>query len=99
MLDIHYFLNNKDFRNDFMTISSNDINSLINNSKYNEIEQLIKNNQHKELLNIDIEEVIKDFIDTKIITLSLIEYQENDVLYKYNVIYQNDNIERINYEK
>lgn len=91
-----YFLESKNFRNDFMTISSTDIKTLINDSKYDEIEQLVKNNQHKELINIDIEEVIKNYLNNNTITLSLFEYENDDVLYKYNVRYKNNITERIN---
>ena len=95
----NYFLESKNFRNDFMTISSLDVKKLIKESKYDEIEQLVKNNQHKELINIDIEEVIKKYLDTNTITLSLFEYENDNVLYKYNIKFINNNIERINYEE
>lgn len=94
----NYFLKNKNFRNDFMTISSNNPNNLIKNSKYDEIEQLVNNNQHKELIKIEIESVIKNYLDTNTITLSLFEYENENVVYKYNVKYLNNTIERINYE-
>lgn len=94
-----YFLKSKNFRNDFMTISSNNIQTLISDSKYDEIEQLVKNNQHKELIRTDIENVIKKYLDTKTITLSLFEYENENVLYKYNIKYRNNTVERINYEK
>lgn len=93
-----YFLKNNNFRNDFMTISSNNVNKLINDSKYDEIEQLIKNNQHNELIKIDIENVIKTYLNTNTITLSLFDYENDNVLYKYNIKYINNSIERINYE-
>lgn len=95
----NYFLKNKNFRNDFMTISSNNVSTLIKDSKYDEIEQLVKNNQHKELIKTDIENVIKKYLDSNTIILSLFEYENNNVLYKYNVKYINNYIERINYEK
>lgn len=92
----NYFLESKNFRNDFMTISSTDVKTLISDSKYDEIEQLVKNNQHKELINIDIEEVIKIFLNNNTITLSLFEYENDEVLYKYNIRYKNNTTERIN---
>ena len=95
----NYFLENNYFRNDFMTISSNDPKTLIKDSKYDEIEQFLKNNQHKELINIDIEEVIKKYLNNNTIILSLFEYKNNNILYKYNVKYINNSIERINYEE
>lgn len=95
----HYFLKNKKFRNDFLTIASDDIKTLISDSKYNEIEELLKNNQHHSLIKIDIEEVIKDYLNKKEITLSLLTLKEKNVLYLYNVNYKNNVIERITYEK
>jgi len=94
----NYFLKNKNFRNDFMTISSNNVKDLIKDSKYDEIEQLVDNNQHKELIKIDIETVIKNYLDNNTITLSLFEYEDKFVIYKYNVKYLNNTTERINYE-
>lgn len=95
----NYFLENKSFRNDFMTIASNEIENLINNSEFDEIEELIENNQHKELINIDIEEVIKKYLDNQCFTLSLLVYEDDNVTYKYNVKYANNKVERIDYEK
>lgn len=94
-----YFLNNQNFRNDFMTISSNDVSNLIKNSKYDEIEQLIKNNQHKNLIKIDIEDVIKEYLKNNFILLSSFDYEQNNVLYKYNIKYINNKTERINYDE
>ena len=82
-----------------MTISSDNIQALIKDSKYDEIEQLVKNNQHKQLIKTDIENVIKKYLDTNTITLSLFEYQNENVIYKYNIKYTNNIVERINYEK
>lgn len=95
----HYFLNNKDFRNDFTTIYANNINNLLANAKYDEIEQLITNNKHKNIIKIDIESIIKNYYDKKSFTLSLFAYEDEKVIYKYNLKYQNNQIERIEYEK
>jgi len=94
----NYFLKNKNFRNDFMTISSNNVKDLIKDSKYDEIEQLVDNNQHKESIKIDIETLMKKYLDNNTITLSLFEYEDKFVIYKYNVKYLNNTTERINYE-
>lgn len=90
-----YFLKNNKFRNDFLTISSSNVEKLIKNTKYNEIEEMIKNNAYSKIIKIDIEEVIKDYLDNNKITLSLFTYDENNLLYKYNIKYQNNQIERI----
>lgn len=90
-----YFLKNNKFRNDFLTISSFNVEKLIKNTKYNEIEEMIKNNAYSKIIKIDIEEVIKDYLDNNKITLSLFTYDENNLLYKYNIKYQNNQIERI----
>ena len=91
----NYFLKSKNFRNDFLTVASSNVSSLIEDSKYDEVEQLIENNQHQELINVDIEDVIKDYLDSKSFTLSLLEYENNNVLYKYNVKYQNNEVIKI----
>ena len=95
----NYFLTNKEFRNDFTTISSNNINKLLENAKYDEIEQLISNNKHKKIIKVDIVTIIKNYYETKSFNLSLLDYENNKVIYKYNIKYKNNIIERINYEK
>lgn len=90
-----YFLNTKNFRNDFMVVASNNVKDLIKKSKYDEVEQLIDNNQHQELINIDIEEVIKDYLNHHTFTLSLLEYQDDNIVYQYNVKYKNNDVVKI----
>jgi len=94
-----FILNNKNFRNDFMTISSSKIEELLTKSEFDEIEELIKNNQHKDLINVDIETVIKEYLDYNSFTLSLLTFENNNVTYKYNVKYTNNKVERINNEE
>ena len=55
--------------------------------------------QQLDLIKSDIENVIKKYLDTNIVMLSLFDYEESNVLYKYNVKYINNNVERTTYEK
>lgn len=96
---IDYFLNNKEIRNDFMFIFSNEIEEVLKNSKYDEVEELITTNKDsKNVINITFEEIIKDFLDTKSFKASYITYDE-EIKFINNVLYKNNKTERINNDK
>jgi len=93
---IEYFLNNKEFRNDFMCIFSNEISLILKNSKYDEIEEIITTNKDsKNVINITFEEIIKNFLDKKSFMASYITY-DNEIKFTNNILYKNNKIERIN---
>lgn len=93
---IHYFLQNKDIRNDFMCIFSNEIEEVLANSKYDEVEELIiTNKDSKNVINITFEEIIKDFLDTKSFKASYITFDE-EIRFTNNILYNDNKIERIN---
>ncbi len=88
---INYFINNHNLRNDFYTITSNDINNLLNNTKYDEIEELINNN--KDIIKISFEEIIIKYFDNNDFILSKIIY-DNELKYVNNIkIERNNNAE------
>lgn len=73
----NYFLNNNNFRNDFSVIGSDNINNLLEKTKYNEINTFIKNNNNSNFIKIDIESIIKNYLDNKYFFISFIEYNNN----------------------
>lgn len=96
---INYFLKNKEFRNDFLVVFSNEIENVLKNSKYDEIEELIKTNKEsKDVINITFEQVIKDYLDKQKFKASLINYK-NQITFIDNLEYFHNQIERINNEK
>ena len=93
---IHYFLSNKEFRNDFLCIFSSNIEEVLNNSKYDEIEELIITNQEsKNVINISFEEVIKNFLDKHSFSLSSVIYKNNTITFDDNYTFHDNQIERI----
>ena len=99
---INYFLNNKEFRNDFLAITSNNIKNILNNSKYDEIEKIIvTNKENKEIIKTSFEEIINSFLTKKSFTVSEINYDKDDKELKYNGNYKfiNSKLERINNEE
>ena len=72
---IDYFIKDNELRNDFLTISSNDINNLLNKTKYNEIEDYIKTNNNVKKISFD--EIINYFLENKPIILTTIDYRNN----------------------
>ena len=95
---INYFLENKEFRNDFMCIFSNEMENILENSKYDEVEEIITTNKDsKNIINVTFEEIIKDFLDKKSFKASYITY-DNEIRFTNNVLYQNNKTERINNE-
>ncbi len=93
---IHYFLSNKEFRNDFLCIFSSNIEEVLNNSKYDEIEELIITNQEsKNVINISFEEVIKNFLDKHAFSLSSVIYKNNTITFDDNYTFHDNQIERI----
>jgi len=93
---IDYFLSNKEFRNDFMCIFSNEIKNVLENSKYDEVEEIITTNKDsKNIINVTFEEIIKDFLDKKSFIASYITY-DDEIRFTNNVLYQNNKTERIN---
>ena len=57
-----YFINNHKLRNDFLTIMSNDIKKLLENTKYDEIEKLIQNKKNN-IIKISFEEIISNYLN------------------------------------
>lgn len=95
---IDYFLNNNDFRNDFLCVFSEKIEDVLKNSKYDEVEELITTNKDsKDVINITFEEIIKDFLDKKSFKASSITY-DNEIKFMGNILYKNNHTERINNE-
>ena len=95
----NYFLNHKEFRNDFLTIFSSDTKKILEESKYDEIENLITTNKdNKEIIEVSFEEVISKFLDNKDFILSMINY-DKEIKFNGNYKYKNNKLERINNEK
>ena len=93
---INYFLENKEIRNDFMCVFSNEIENVLKNSKYDEVEEIITTNKDsKNIINVTFEEIIKDFLDKKSFKASYITY-DNEIRFTNNVLYENNKTERIN---
>ena len=64
---INYFLSNKEFRNDFICIFSNEIESVLTNSKYDEVEEIITTNKDsKNIINVTFEEIISKILCTHV---------------------------------
>ena len=50
---INYFIQHKEFRNDFLVVLSSDIKTILEKSKYDEIEELIMTNKEsKEIIKV-----------------------------------------------
>ena len=95
----NYFLNHKEFRNDFLTIFSSKTKKILEESKYDEIENLITTNKdNKEIIEVSFEEVISKFLDNKDFILSMINY-DKEIKFNGNYKYKNNKLERINNEK
>lgn len=93
---INYFLKNREFRNDFLCIFSNEIPLILEHSKYDEIEELITTNKDsKNVINITFEEIVKNFLDKESFKASYITYDE-EIKFTNNILYQNNKTERIN---
>ena len=92
---INYFLDNKEFRNDFLTIFSNDIKELLENSKYDEIEKIIiSNKDNKKIIKISFEEIMQNYLDNKPFYLSKVTF-EDKIIFNGNYKYFNNKLERI----
>ena len=72
---IDYFIKDNELRNDFLTILSNNIETLLNNTKYNEIEDYIKTNDN--IISISFDEIINNYLENKSFTLTIIDYKNN----------------------
>ena len=84
---VNYFISNNDFRNDFYCIFSDDAKLLLEKSDYDEIEMFLKTNESKERTLIkNFDTIIKEFIDSKTITLPRINYQD-EIIYLGNIKY------------
>ncbi len=85
-----FFLNNNNFRNDFICIFSENLQNLLENSKYDEIEIFLKTNtKNKNITTKNFNEVMKDYLDTKTIILPNITFN-NDVKYLGNFKYEGE---------
>lgn len=96
---IDYFLKHHEFRNDFLTILSSDINTVLNNSKYDEIENLIiTNKESKNVIKISFEKIIQEYLDNHEFNLSSIKY-ENKIIFNGNYHYKDNKYEVIKWKK
>lgn len=96
---INYFLSHKEFRNNFLVLISEDIQTVLEKAKYDEIEKLvITNKESKQIIKISFEEVMQKFLDKEPFYLSKISYQKQ-IQFDGNIKYQNKKIERIYDEK
>ena len=96
---IKYFIINKDLRNDYLTILSNDITEILANANYDEIEELIKTNKDsKNIINVSFQEIMQSFIDYKTFKAPYLIYDQ-EIKFTGNYQYLNNKLERINNEK
>ena len=82
----NFFLTNKDFRNDFNVISSDDIKTILENSGFDEIKDLLENGRNNKIKVIDIENVIKKYIDNSSFEISSFTYQNDLIEFKNNIV-------------
>ena len=92
---IKYFINHHEFRNDFLTILSSDIKSILDNSKYDEIEELIiTNKESKDVIKKTFEELTLEYLDNHEFTLSSIKY-EDKIIFDGNYHYKDNKLKVI----
>lgn len=97
---INYFLNHKEFRNDFLCVMSGEIKNVLEKSQYDEIEKLIMTNKEsKTIIKINFEEIIKNFLDNKKFIISKVIYDQDEIKFIGNYEYYNNKLERIEDEK
>ena len=79
---INFFKNNNETREDFLVINTNNIEELINNSKFQEINKLIKINQSESSKSIytTMYDIMSNYYLNKPIYLSNIEYNNNIII-------------------
>ena len=95
---INYFLSNKEFRNDYFVIFSNDIKKLLENTQYDEVEEMLKSNKEsKKIISTSFEEIIKNYLNNKTFSLSKLIF-DNEIIYLGNYRFKNNKLERISYE-
>jgi len=95
---INYFIMNKNFRNDFLCISSHNTKNILENSNYNEIEDYINSNKEdKNIINITFDELADNYLFNKTFTISMIDYNKA-INYLGNYHYNHSKLERINNE-
>lgn len=95
---IDYFISSNNYRNDFLCVFSKEIQSVLENSKYDEIEKLLETNKEsKNIIYKNFEEVIREYLDNKYFTLSNITYNK-EIVFNGNLKY-NGYLERIINEK
>ena len=75
---INFFLNNNESRNDFLVVSSNNIQKIINNSKWQEINNLIKLNEkeYSKSIYTTMYDLINNYYNKQPIFLTNINYQD-----------------------
>jgi len=96
---INFFLNNKNFRNDFLCVFSTNIQKLLSNSKYDEIEDYLKTNKEsKKTINISFDELANQYLNNQSFYLSMINYND-EITLNGNYKYINNKLERITNEK
>ena len=96
---INYFLEHHEFRNDFLCVLSKDIKNVLENTKYDEIEDLITTNKEsKNIIKISFEEIMKNYLDKQVFTISEVSYNEK-IVFNGNYKYHNNKLERITNEK
>lgn len=95
---INYFIHNDEFRNDFLTILSSDIYTLLSKTKYDEIENFIKsNNNIKDIANISFEEIANNYLENNQFKITCINY--NNYFEYENYFFNNYSMKRFDNEK
>ena len=93
---IYYIVNQNTIRSDFYCIYTDNIQILLENAKFNEIEELILT--HKNINKLTFLDLARRYLTTKKFTISYITINQS-LLFKTNLLFTNDNYERIKNEK
>lgn len=91
---INYFLNNNETRNDFLVITTNDINNIITNSTWQEINNLIKINlsETNKSIYTTMYDLMNNYFQNKPIYVSNISFDRELKLNGITKIYHNKQI-------
>lgn len=76
---INYFLNNQDSREDFLVIYSDEIENIMQNSKFQEINDLVKINYQEtsKVIYTTMYDLIKNYYNNKSFYLTKVNYDQN----------------------
>ena len=88
---INFFLNNNESRNDFLVVTSNNINEVINNSSFQEINNIIKMNEKETSKSIytTMYDVMNNYYEIKPIYLTNIKYDNTITINGITKLYNN----------